>query len=287
MALLGGTEHEGLVHVAEVGGLGLSLLEPGLQLLLGHLEVTNVRRSCQRGAASAPIAPDPRRVHTPIQQGNLARLLVRNRESVLEAAVAVTELIPPPLLRLDALAADLLAAHVVAAAGGGNRVEVVVVVAGEVVGALGTLLLLLLARGSAGDSSGTERVEAVRPGDGRERTRRDGGAWRVGTAAAAATARADAVGRQVARAQVRERTGVDTRGREGASGRAGAVVAAGRRVGVLVKAAREVEGVEATRRRSGRHWVMGIFNDVHEKDGQIGIYSQPMETPPNGEWGGY
>lgn len=42
MALLSGAEHESLVDVTEVGGLGLGLLEPRLQLCLGHLEVTNV-----------------------------------------------------------------------------------------------------------------------------------------------------------------------------------------------------------------------------------------------------
>lgn len=42
MALLGGTEHERLIDVTEVRGLGLSLLQSGLQLLLGHLEVANV-----------------------------------------------------------------------------------------------------------------------------------------------------------------------------------------------------------------------------------------------------
>ena len=47
MALLGGTEHERLVDVTEVRGLGLCLLEPRLQLLLGHLKVTNVGGRCQ------------------------------------------------------------------------------------------------------------------------------------------------------------------------------------------------------------------------------------------------
>ena len=42
MALLGRAEHESLVDVTEVGGLGLGLLKPRLQLLLGHLEVANV-----------------------------------------------------------------------------------------------------------------------------------------------------------------------------------------------------------------------------------------------------
>ena len=48
MALLGSAEHESLVDVTEVRGLGLSLLQSRLQLLLGHLEVTNVRGSYGR-----------------------------------------------------------------------------------------------------------------------------------------------------------------------------------------------------------------------------------------------
>ena len=48
MTLLSGAEHEGLVDVAEVSGLSLGLLEPRLQLRLGHLEITNVGGRCGR-----------------------------------------------------------------------------------------------------------------------------------------------------------------------------------------------------------------------------------------------
>lgn len=47
-----------------------------------------------------------------IQKGNLARLLVGNWECVLEATVAIPELITPPLLRLDTLATNFLATAV-------------------------------------------------------------------------------------------------------------------------------------------------------------------------------
>ena len=52
VTLLSGAEHEGLVDVAEVSGLSLGLLEPRLQLRLGHLEVTNVGGRCGRQGPS-------------------------------------------------------------------------------------------------------------------------------------------------------------------------------------------------------------------------------------------
>ena len=55
-----------------------------------HLEVANVRRRT-------------------VEERDLARLLVRHREHVLEAAVSVTELVTTTLLGLDTLTADLLA----------------------------------------------------------------------------------------------------------------------------------------------------------------------------------
>jgi hypothetical protein len=60
-------------------------------LLLSHLQVLDV------GSGT-------------VQERNLARLLVGDGEGVLEAAVAVPELIASPLLRLDTLATDFLAA---------------------------------------------------------------------------------------------------------------------------------------------------------------------------------
>ena len=63
---------------------------------------------------SVMIGHDRRDPLTLIQQRNLARLLVRHRESVLETAITITimELIPPALLDLDLLAADLFTTHV-------------------------------------------------------------------------------------------------------------------------------------------------------------------------------
>ena len=77
--------------LAKAGSLILCLLEPRLELLLGHLQVLDV------GGGT-------------VQERNLAGLLVRDGESVLEATVAVPELIASPLLRLDALATNFLAA---------------------------------------------------------------------------------------------------------------------------------------------------------------------------------
>jgi len=77
--------------LAKTGSLVLCLLEPRLELLLGHLQVLDV------GGGT-------------VQKRNLAGLLVRDRESVLEVTVAVPEPIVSPLLRLDALTTDFLVA---------------------------------------------------------------------------------------------------------------------------------------------------------------------------------
>jgi len=47
-----------------------------------------------------------------VQERNLAGLLVRNGKGILEATVAISELIASPLLRLDTLATNFLAAAV-------------------------------------------------------------------------------------------------------------------------------------------------------------------------------
>ena len=44
-----------------------------------------------------------------VQMRNLAELLVRDGESILEAMVAIPELIESPLLRLDVLVTNFLA----------------------------------------------------------------------------------------------------------------------------------------------------------------------------------
>ena len=77
--------------LAKAGSLILCLLEPRLELLLSHLQVLDVS-----GGA--------------VQQRNLAGLLVGDGESILEATVAVPELIASPLLRLDALTTNFLTA---------------------------------------------------------------------------------------------------------------------------------------------------------------------------------
>ena len=77
--------------LAKTGSLVLGLLEPRLKLLLSHLQVLDV------GSGT-------------VQERNLARLLVGHGKGVLQAAVAVPELIAPPLLRLDTLATNFLAA---------------------------------------------------------------------------------------------------------------------------------------------------------------------------------
>jgi hypothetical protein len=82
---------EEINSLAKAGSLVLSLLEPRLELLLSHLQVLDVSGGT-------------------VQQRNLAGLLVRDGKSILEATVAVPELIASPLLGLDALAADFLAA---------------------------------------------------------------------------------------------------------------------------------------------------------------------------------
>jgi hypothetical protein len=65
---------------------------------------------------------------TTIKQGNFAGLLVGHGQSILEPAIAIPQLISPPLFRLDALAANGLAAHISVASGiGDGRLEVGVI----------------------------------------------------------------------------------------------------------------------------------------------------------------
>jgi hypothetical protein len=64
---------------------------PHFALLLSHLRVLDVGSGM-------------------VQERNLARLLVADGKGVLQAAVAVPELIASPLLRLDTLTTNFLAA---------------------------------------------------------------------------------------------------------------------------------------------------------------------------------
>ena len=135
-------EHQGVIEGMEPLSLHLSLVEPRLELPLCHLEVLDV---CRRA----------------VQKRNFARLLVRHGKDVLQTAVAIPELIAAALLRLDALAADLLTTDIVVGEVAHARLEVVVVVA---VNVRTPRAPLRLARRHAGD---VHRVEAMRAGDGR------------------------------------------------------------------------------------------------------------------------
>jgi len=75
--------------LAKTSSLILCLLKSRLKLLLSHLQILDV------GGRS-------------VQERHLARLLIGNGESVLETAVAIPELVTPPLLRLDTLATNFL-----------------------------------------------------------------------------------------------------------------------------------------------------------------------------------
>jgi len=77
--------------LAKAGSLVLRLLEPRLELLLGHLQVLDVSGGT-------------------VQKRNFAGLLVGHRKGVLEATVAIPKLIASPLLRLDALTTNFLTA---------------------------------------------------------------------------------------------------------------------------------------------------------------------------------
>ena len=106
----GCAEHQRLVNVPKSVDLGLGGFEPHLELFLNSLEVAEVAGSwdkkCKQHVAHRWKETKP----TPIEQGHFAGLLVRRRESLLEACVTVPELISPSLLRLDALLANGLAA---------------------------------------------------------------------------------------------------------------------------------------------------------------------------------
>lgn len=94
--------------------LHLSLVQPGLELLLGHLKVLDVGRCA-------------------IQKRNFARLLVRHGKDILQTAVAIPEFITAALLRLDALTADFLAALVRVEVGGQGRGKVLLLVFATIV----------------------------------------------------------------------------------------------------------------------------------------------------------
>jgi hypothetical protein len=77
--------------LAKAGNLILCLLEPHLELLLGHPQVLDVGGGI-------------------VQKRNLAELLVRDGEGILEVTVAVPELIESSLLQLNALMTNFFTA---------------------------------------------------------------------------------------------------------------------------------------------------------------------------------
>lgn len=223
LALRGSAEHECLVNVAKPVNLGFGRLESQLELLLDGLEITDV-------ASSA------------LEQRNLARLLVRGRESVLETGIPVTELVAPPLLRLDALLADGLSAGVVATTSDSGRLELLVLILALVVAPAGPALVPEDRPGGSGSGDGVESL-----GAGNGRLVGNGGIRRgVSATASARTASGGVVRRHLSCAQaVGERMGGDagTFGGVGATRRG----SCHRRVGVVADVAREVERVEGHR----------------------------------------
>lgn len=91
MAVPRSRDHERLVEGAKAGSLGLGMLQAGLKLVLARLKEPDVRRGT-------------------VEKRDLGRLLVGHRKNFLQAAVSLAQLVSATLFRLDALAADLLAA---------------------------------------------------------------------------------------------------------------------------------------------------------------------------------
>lgn len=191
-------------------------------------------------------------VHTTVQKRNLGRLLVGNRQNVLESTVAIAELVPAALLRLDALAANLFAAHVRVGSRGRGRKVLLIVVAGKVV--LGCPPLFALALAGAG-TQGVEAMLASGRGkgamNGRRRTRSHG---RVGAALPARVGR-HAVGGQLTVAHERGLNAGAFGGSEGASRRSCCERSTGR-VAVVRKTtgASEAQGIKAHVRGGARHY---------------------------------
>ena len=161
---------------------------------------------------------------TAVEERDLARLLVRDGERLLEAAVPVPELVAPPLLGLDALLTDGLAAaigglsdmysiqsmmicnsRVVAGASSSSRLEFLVFILAFVVASAGSSLMP--ERGSARGRGG-HGVEAMRARDGGERTSRYGGRG-DGAASAAAAVGCNTVRAELSSTQVRQSARVD------------------------------------------------------------------------------
>lgn len=227
LALLCGAEHERLVNISEPRNLGLSLLEPLLELLGSDLQVLDVGGG-------------------PIEQRNLAGLLVRDWQRILEPAVSFPQLVPPALLRLDALTTDGLAALVSAHAGDVDGGEVFVIIVAVVVASR----VPPLGHGPSTRSrrGGRDRVESVRA---RHRSGTVGDVGRRDGAAAAPRTRRRVIGGDILGAQAIERgRGDSTVGREGTCGGGG--VGASGLVWVLAEPVRQVKSAEVGRRGGSR-----------------------------------
>jgi len=167
--MTGSVEHESLVDVAEALNFSLCHPELGLKLFPDGVEVAKV--ACRT-----------------VEQRDFAGLLVRRRKGLLEACVTVSELIATTLLGLDALLADSLATIVSVSTSGkrGGLEILVVVLIGVIVTPQATSPPVGTPDASAG-GGGHDRIETVRPGNGRSVRERSGG--RVGTTATAGPAR--------------------------------------------------------------------------------------------------
>lgn len=224
----GCAEHQRLIDVPKSVDLGLGGFEPHLKLFLNSLEVAEVAGS-------------------PVEQGYFAGLLVRRRESLLEACVTVPEFVSPALLRLDALFANGLAARIGASRVVGRQVLFIVFIAVVVAAAAPSLMSTSYAGPCSRTSEGGETM-----GTGNGCSVRKGGGRRVGATAAAASARrGHAIRREFTTADVGEGgTGdADTIGGSvGANGRSSAE--RGRRVGVVADGARQAEAIR-TREADG------------------------------------
>jgi hypothetical protein len=242
MTLLGSAQHQCLIDLAKAGSLVLCLLEPRLELLLCHLQVLDVS-----GGA--------------VQERNLAGLLVGDGKSILEATVAVPELITSPLLRLDALATDFLAADLIRSSGGAGGGEVIIIVR-EVIMLAGAALALATRACNGGDA---DRVVANGAGN-------RGKVGRVGARAAAGATRG-AVRGYLAGAQGHQGSRVNAvRRAVGTTGGASRIRAA---VGVLGHRSGKVQTWEAQtgRRMDGGHaerFGVGILEIIEASQGVVG-----------------
>lgn len=240
MTLLGGAEHQGLVDGAQSLHFGFGCLQSGLELLGGHLKILDVSGGCKGLLSDKKVRADERLVLTTIKQGNFARLLVGHGESILEPAVAIPQLISPPLFRLDALATNGLAAHIGVASGSSDgRLEVGVVLVVVAVLVLGRPPANRGLWASDGSSDGVVAVGAGhRGGEGR----------RVAAASSTEPAGLHAVRGHLAGAQVVERRGRNAGvcGSERTS-RGGSCIR--RRVGVVAEVVVHVRRVKVEQRR--------------------------------------